>query len=694
MARRYRVMKLHRMSTILGTIGVLLILPLTACGGPPEAQVGANLTDGQVPLSVTFTNTSKNADEFQWDFGDGTKATSNKLDPVTHEYTKAGTHNVTMTAVKKGNPPKTNSISLTISVEHGPLDHVKIIPENAQVTVNQTQEFTAQALDVYDNLIPEAQIAWTSAEGIGDFTTGVLRAGTKPGFFPEGITVIANLNSQSAKGTVDVTIRPGPVALVKLSPQAVQIYSGERQKFTAEAFDSYGNPIPEARISWNTAPGSGRIDSSGTFTAGTTGNIFSEGLVVTAELNGYSALATASVTVDANVALNLAVTLYGDILFEGGWSGGLVIEQTTVTDGVFLPRDKQWNQGTLWWDSRDNVDRHLVIDLKHAFKIKSFTVQADNNDTYLLYYWDLTRNLWQLAWEVPPTEGCGMQTRPLSIDDTKKYELPDAIITNALLLRGDLQSSDRLFSLSEIQAFGHPALDSEALPISVPEPWIKSSLPPEITLGAPFINGLNVTINGVTLPGMRGAAVSRIHWDWGDGTSRDNWFPAFHTYDRIGSYIVTVTSYQSDGLSSTSAKAFTLTTSSPAIPGVYNWSIPTDLAPFTDSRIREAISLLLNEENLTTGLIPGQTIQLEPEQEYASEEYNPDRAKSLLWEAGYPNGFKMSIYAAPDSDEIRILASAVSESLKAAGIDTDLMLYQRTDEIPRVEFGLVIKPAP
>ena len=671
----------------------LLFFTVLSTGCSPEVQVGANVTGGQVPLTVTFTNTSKNADEFQWDFGDGTKATSNKLEPVTHEYTKAGTHNVTMTAIKKGNPPKTNTISRTISVEHGPLDHVKIIPENAQVTVNQTQKFTAQALDAYNNPIPEAQLAWTFAEGMGDFTAGVLMAGTKTGFFPKGITVVANLNSHSAKGTVYVTIRPGPVALVKLNPKTVQVYSGERQKCTAEAFDSYGNPIPEAQISWDTAPGSGKIDSSGTFTAGTVASIFSKGLVATAKLNGYSAQATGSVTVDANVALNSAVTLHGGKFFEGGWPGGLVVEQTTVMDGVFLPRNKQWNQGSVWWDARDNVDRHLVIDLKHAFKIKSFTVQADNNDTYLLYYWDLTSNRWQLAWDVPPTEISGMQTRPSSVDDTKKYELPNAIITNALLLRGDLQSADRLFSVSEIQVFGHPVLDSEALPMSVPEPWIKSSLPPKITLGEPFINGLNVTLNGVTLPGMHGAAVSRIHWDWGDGTSGDNWFPASHTYDRIGSYIVTVTSYQSDGLSLTSTKAFTLTTSSPAITGVYKWSVPTNLAPFTDARIREAISLLLDEENLTAGLIPGKTVQLKPEQEFASEKYNLDRAKRLLWEAGYPNGFRMSIYAAPDSDQVKTLASAVSESLKKAGIVANLMFYQRAEEIPRVEFGLVIKPA-
>jgi|GEM_PF-5714416 len=52
------------------------------------------------PARITFTNTSRNADSYRWDFGDGTTATS--INPV-KEYTRAGNYKVKLTAVGKNN---------------------------------------------------------------------------------------------------------------------------------------------------------------------------------------------------------------------------------------------------------------------------------------------------------------------------------------------------------------------------------------------------------------------------------------------------------------------------------------------------------------------------------------------------------------------------------------------------------------
>lgn len=81
-----------------------------------------------------------------------------------------------------------------------------------------------------------------------------------------------------------------------------------------------------------------------------------------------------------------------------------------------------------------------------------------------------------------------------------------------------------------------------------------SFAPPSLTLFDPEIDGLTVTINGVTLPGTEGEFITRIHWDWGDGCEEDHWFPATHTYDSYGNYTIIVTSYQSDGFLSTTAQ--------------------------------------------------------------------------------------------------------------------------------------------
>jgi hypothetical protein len=82
-------------------------------------------------------------------------------------------------------------------------------------------------------------------------------------------------------------------------------------------------------------------------------------------------------------------------------------------------------------------------------------------------------------------------------------------------------------------------------------------LPPELVLFNPVIDGLKVTVNGVTTPMTPGTTVTRIHWNWGDGYSEDNYFPISHVYSKDGTYTMTVTSYQSNGLSTT--KSITLT---------------------------------------------------------------------------------------------------------------------------------------
>ena len=63
----------------------------------------------------------------------------------------------------------------------------------------------------------------------------------------------------------------------------------------------------------------------------------------------------------------------------------------------------------------------------------------------------------------------------------------------------------------------------------------------------PEVSGLDAIINGVvTSPG---AVITKINWDWGDGSSNDSWFPAEHTYDAPGSYEVRVTAFDDSGRS-------------------------------------------------------------------------------------------------------------------------------------------------
>lgn len=70
-------------------------ITVTAAESAPTAAFSANTTSGDVPLTVTFTDSSTgNPTSWLWNFGDGT--TSTDRNPV-HTYTISGSHTVTLT---------------------------------------------------------------------------------------------------------------------------------------------------------------------------------------------------------------------------------------------------------------------------------------------------------------------------------------------------------------------------------------------------------------------------------------------------------------------------------------------------------------------------------------------------------------------------------------------------------------------
>ena len=116
-----------------------------------------------------------------------------------------------------------------------------------------------------------------------------------------------------------------------------------------------------------------------------------------------------------------------------------------------------------------------------------------------------------------------------------------------------------------------------------------------------------------------------------------------------------------------------------------------DVKPFDDIRVRKAISMAIDREAFINTLLGGAGVILNaelhsglPETLYTpmeklprstqeNWEYNPDRARQLLAEAGYPNGFETTIQAysrEPERDVVSFLAAM----WKDIGIDVKIDL--------------------
>jgi PKD repeat protein len=139
--------------------------------------------------------------------------------------TKAGAYAGGITVrVTQGSVTKTATAPVT--VQPGPLDRVKLEPSRTTLLVTKDQQFTAAALDRFDNLIPGLVPSFRSDPQAGRVdSSGKFTAGTKAAVYPSGVTVEITEGSvtKTATGRVIVHSRelpPLPPAIPRLASGA------------------------------------------------------------------------------------------------------------------------------------------------------------------------------------------------------------------------------------------------------------------------------------------------------------------------------------------------------------------------------------------------------------------------------------------------------------------------------------------
>ncbi len=106
------------MKTML-KMGVLIILPVILLLGCQKEEIvtalfSASETEIERGATVYFTNESENASYYQWDFGDGNQSYD---ESPSHEFTQAGTFDVTLVAIGSDNTD-TASVSIIVNPDY------------------------------------------------------------------------------------------------------------------------------------------------------------------------------------------------------------------------------------------------------------------------------------------------------------------------------------------------------------------------------------------------------------------------------------------------------------------------------------------------------------------------------------------------------------------------------------------------
>ncbi|MFH1562637.1 MAG: hypothetical protein ABIF11_04355 [Nitrospirota bacterium] len=159
----------------------------------------------------------------------------------------------------------------TITIMPGELQYLALLPSVATVAVTQGVKFSVIGYDRYRNLIPNQEVNWQVSEGSGVVSPlfGVKTTWTAGTIAGTG-TLTASRGSVS--NTAKLTIIPGAVWSLHISPSSAYLTVTTTLKFSARGYDQFDNFIPNLDYFWQIDEGIGKVTPAyGTMTTLTAG---------------------------------------------------------------------------------------------------------------------------------------------------------------------------------------------------------------------------------------------------------------------------------------------------------------------------------------------------------------------------------------------------------------------------------------
>jgi hypothetical protein len=248
----------------------------------------------------TRTYNAEAFDRFDNTLGDVTTSTAFSIDAgaggswATNVYTslKAGTWTVTGTY-------STVSDTSGLTVNAGPLHHIIISPDSATITAGNTQAYSAEAFDQFDNLIADVTIstAFSIDAGSGGSWAANLYTSERAGTWT-GTGTYTGLTD-----TASLTVNVGSPHHIAISPDTSTITAGGSQTYTAEAFDQVNNTLGDVTAStvFSVDAGAGGSWATNVYTSEKSGS-----WVVTGTYSGLTD--TSSLTVNAGLLHHIVIS--------------------------------------------------------------------------------------------------------------------------------------------------------------------------------------------------------------------------------------------------------------------------------------------------------------------------------------------------------------------------------------------------
>src|SRR5205814_2370894 len=116
-------------------------------------------------------------------------------------------------------------------------DHIVISPASASITAGGSQTYTAQAFDASNNSLGDVTGSTTFTISPDGSCTGNTCTATQAGSH----TVTGSSGGQTSNATL--TVNPGPLHHLALSPASATIGSGGSRTYTAQGRDQYDNSL-------------------------------------------------------------------------------------------------------------------------------------------------------------------------------------------------------------------------------------------------------------------------------------------------------------------------------------------------------------------------------------------------------------------------------------------------------------------